>query len=596
MRAFTSIVFGGIDAAPGPPPFFAARGLQAGQALLSMLALAVIMASVALIFGLPPLRVMGWPLLVAAIGLGAMLNGTSTSNRLALAVSSGLAIALSPWGASLFIDVSADGQEYHYDTIYALAHGWNPFRAPYAGFAPPEVTILIWPQHYPVGAPLLTAMVRNAGLSLAASKGILWLPGVAVPGIWFALLRGEGLAPRSAAALALLAAASPIYIAQLRSEYVDGFVAALAMAFVGLLLVALRQRRLDSLACALACLILATDTKFNAIAIFGTISAAVCLTMVIRRRIVAAFGLGLLLLGALLFVVLFIGSFPYITNWSGYGHPFYPIMGTDRYEVNNALLPGAVRDLPAIVIFLGTTFSVFARGFAGGPGAIFDFAEGGWPDGVVGGFGPIFGLALLLAIAIALVTLRHRRRSQARAMAGVIFLIAAMLLVSSLVTPYMWWPRFIPQLWICVYLCLVGAVLSDRSALVKLGWTCAAILAVNSAFVSVNSVRNGLSDSAVVRQHIARVKARGVPFCAAFGAAHARIELMREAGIKVEPMATGLPVECKGSEVIPLARDFLENPAQSCPCAAVPAALRRSGDRPADTTLADIERLFERSK
>ncbi|MBH0114104.1 hypothetical protein I5E68_14260 [Novosphingobium sp. YJ-S2-02] len=578
-------------------------GLRAGQALLITLAMAMSATSLALVAGLSPLPTMAGAILAGAIGLGAYLGGDDAPTRLFLAVITTVVLGLALTAASLFIDGSYDGQEYHYDTIYALVHGWNPFREPYAAYAPPQVTILIWPQHYPVGAPLLTALVRSTGLSLAAAKGITWLPGIAVPAIWYALLRGEGLARRGAAPMALLAAASPIYIEQLRSHYVDGLVAALAMAFVGLLIVALRHRRMDTLACAAACLVLAVDTKFNAIAIFGAVSAALCLTMAFQRRFAAALTLGFVLLGALLCVVFVLGSFPYLTNWRDFGHPFYPVMGTDAYGVNKALLPGGVRALPAIVVFFGTTFSVFVRGFAGGAAAFFDFSEGGLPDAAVGGFGPIFGVTLFCALAIALLALRARRNA-ALSWAGrggqltvqVIFPMAMLLLVSSLVTPYMWWPRFIPQLWICVYLCLVGAVLSGRGTLATLGWACAVVLALNSLVVSANTVRNGLRDTHQVREHIARVKARGGPYCAAFGAAHARIELMREAGIGVEPISTGLPVQCKASEVIPLADDFLGNPAQACACDDLPASELGDKRRPVDTTLADIRRLYERNK
>ena len=578
-------------------------GLLAGQAILLALVFSVASTSLALIAGLTPLPRMAWPIMTGALLAAALWTGSSVRTRAALALWTAALLVICMLGAATFIDGSYDGQEYHYDTIYALSHGWNPFHGPYASFAPPGVTALIWPEHYPVGAPMLTALLRSGGASLAAAKGITWLPGIAVVPIWFALLYGEGMSRSKALPLAILASASPITIEQMRSHYVDGFVAALAMAYIGLLVLALRQRRCDSLICAMACLVLAIDTKFNAIAIFGAICAALCLSLALLHRWRAAFTLGTAMLGALGFVVLIIGAFPYLTNWSRFGHPFYPVMGTDQYGVNEALLPGAVRALPDFVVFAGTTFSVFTRDFAGDPRALFDFSEGGWPDVAIGGFGPVFGIVLLATLAMGLVILRSRLRRatgpdepQGGALARVLLAIAGMLLISSLVTPYMWWPRFIPQLWICVSLCILAAILSQARWLGRLGWLCAAILAFNSTLVGANSVRNGLSDTAQVRHHIAAVKDHGGPFCAAFGAAHARIELMREAGIHVVPLTSNLPAHCQGAEPIPLADGFLGNPATACPCQQVPGSARATATRPPDTTLADIHRLFERNK
>ncbi len=565
--------------------------LRVAQTILVGLTIAVAAASLGLIAGLAPVTTLGGPLLLASMIAAAALVCRTIRHAAAAAAIATATLAAALWLAAHVIDASYDGQEYHFDAVYALRHGWNPFRQDYAAFVPPGAPALLWPQHYPIGAWLLTALAWSTGVSLPAAKGILWLPGLAVAPVWYAVFRGESLARPVSILLAVLAAASPIFIAQMRSHYVDGMLGSLAIAFIGLLALALRHGRKDALGPALCCLVLAVDTKFNAIAIFGAATAAVCLVLLLARQARASIGLGLACLGALLVALLGLGFHPYVTNLVDHGHPFYPVVGAPEYEINSALLPQDVRELPDIVLFLGTTFSSISDGSIRPPFLVdpADLWLHGGPDNVVGGFGPLFAGALVLALAI--VALAAWKVPLRRSRAGAVLLVAGFLALSSVVTPYMWWPRFIPQLWTGVFLCAVAAILSERRALRYLGLACAGTLALNSAAVAAGTLRNALLDTATVRAHIAAAQAAPAPFCGAFGAAHARIELMRAAGVRVIPLAQELPLECSGAAPIPLGVDFLERPAQSCPCAAIAHDPTGRWHVPPDRTLEDIRTL-----
>ncbi|WP_260047661.1 hypothetical protein [Novosphingobium mangrovi (ex Huang et al. 2023)] len=581
----------GVEESPHHISGRAEFALCVGQAILVVLVTVVIVASIGLILGLEPVPRYAAAVYLVGLLVSAILFGRTPARAAAIVGIVAALTAFCLWGAAQFIDGSYDGQEYHFDAVYAFHHGWNPFRQDYDAFVPPGAPALLWPQHYPIAAWLMTALAWSAGLSLTAAKGILWLPGLAVPPIWYAVLRGEGLTRQSSAALAMLAAGSPIFVEQMRSQHVDGLMGALAIAFVGLLVIALRQRKLSSFFSALCCLILAVDIKFNAIAILGAASAAFCLGVMVKARLGPAIQLGLFLLAALFVVLLGIGFHPYATNWLHYGHPFYPVMGAPGYQVNEALLPGSVRGLPDLALFVGTTFSFISRSIGGeGWWPLIDIHDGGWPDVAVGGFGPIFGGALILAIFVAAVAVKTKQTGQFRI--RIILLVAACLLISSLVTPYMWWPRFIPQLWTAVFLCAVAGILSSRRRLACLGWACAGVLGLNSVMVGAMSLQNGLSDTAAIRSHIAGAVSAGRPFCGAFGAAHARIQLMRDAGVRVIPLAQPLPLHCYGVSAIPLAHTFLGQPAQSCPCRAISHDPRGRWQVPPDRTVEDIRTML----
>jgi len=102
----------------------------------------------------------------------------------------------------------------------------------------------------------------------------------------------------------------------------------------------------------------------------------------------------------------------------------------------------------------------------------------------VAGFGPWFSGALLLSLALAAWVLL--KRNSAPLVARAVMILVALTIVGSLVlSPYFWWARYGPQLWL---LPIVPAVFvfwaaSSRWA-VNAAWLLVAILVVNAGIVA----------------------------------------------------------------------------------------------------------------
>jgi hypothetical protein len=120
-----------------------------------------------------------------------------------------------------------------------------------------------------------------------------------------------------------------------------------------------------------------------------------------------------------------------------------------------------------------------------------------------------------------------------------------------------------------------------------LGWAAIAALAINSVLVGVATARMANWQTAIIWKRVIAARGAG-PFCGNFGAAHARIELMREAGVHVIPLSGPLPLACPGARPISFAIDFNERPAQSCPCEQVAHDPQGRWIVPPDTTIEDI--------
>jgi len=112
----------------------------------------------------------------------------------------------------------------------------------------------------------------------------------------------------------------------------------------------------------------------------------------------------------------------------------------------------------------------------------------------LGGFGPWFSLALLVALASALwAALRGRRTAGRR-----VLLLAppALLLLSALVLPEPWWARYVPQLWlvpvvVAVALLTGGASDADVGER-RLGWAVVGVTALNALLVALLFIAGNL--------------------------------------------------------------------------------------------------------
>jgi hypothetical protein len=458
------------------------------------------------------------------------------------------------FGAAFF-DVSWDGQVYHQQAVLALAEGWNPLRDP-----PLPVELRadnIWINHYPKAAWIAQAILLRATGSLEATKGLQLLPLAAAALLVFAALRARGARAGTAVFLSALIAGNPVALAQVFSFYNDGMGASLMTAMLALAWHWRRRSERWLLLAIAACIVVIVNLKFTGL-VYGVLLSA-GLVLYVRRRgawfdrsanfrwfaatIAAAFAIATLV----------VGFDPYITNLLRKGHPFYPLMGHGAVDIITIQLAPEFHALTRPTRFL---ISLFARAdehnvtpmlkwpFALGAG---ELRAIGYPDVRIGGFGPLFGLAVLLAAAIGLL-----RRRLGVVVPRKAWALAALLVAIAFCNPALWWARYVPHLWLLPVGLLALALLSPRLA--RAGRAAAiafgVLLAIDIALVAVVAAVASAGASRAVGQQLDRLDRAGGPLAVrwdGFEAVRARLRNRAIAFAEVDRLPCASPMQLLAS-------------------------------------------------
>jgi hypothetical protein len=387
-------------------------------------------------------------------------------------------------------DVSFDGQNYQMEGIFTLARGWNPLRAPYPPPAEPGVDVM-WVTHYPKGAWMVAAALYDGLGRIEAAKAFGLLLALAGAAFAAAVCLRRFASRRVALAVAAVAAANPITLAQLSSFYVDGQLAAVLTGLVCVLL--WLEREPDGLGyAALASLIVvAVGLKFTGL-VYATVIVFALLVPLLRRRNRVAAGTVAVAFGV---AVLLVNYQPYVFNTVNFGNPFHPVSTETTFgdQVDSGFLArGRLAKLalstfgragnsrhsaPSLKVPLSLT-SDEVRAFAA-------------VDVRTSGFGPLFGAAVLFAgVLLVVAWFTDRRRAQPAAA------LVAVLVASALTIPDPWWARLVPQLWLVPVIVAglaLGATMPRRLRLG--GGVLLALLAADLAVVG------GVSGYSVLRRN-----------------------------------------------------------------------------------------------
>jgi hypothetical protein len=528
--------------------------LQSGIFLLAIPALTWLIAAAFLM-----LRGMGRDsaILLLVLGFAAAAAFAYAHGRATFKTALGVAVAVTLLSLALcrfFVDLSYDGQDYHYTAIWALAHGWNPFRFGHFGdYIAPASDREPWAPLYPKGDWLYPAVERAAGIGSEAAKnsGAMLLSAALL--IVFAVLRRLGMAAITAAALALCAAANPVSLSQVFTRMCDGRLGSLAAIFIGLGLLAAWEKEWRYLPAALLAMALAVNTKFSMIPVFLCLGAGLCLAVWLRQGVRPAALLGAGYIVCVLIATFAIGWDPYLRNAVRHGHPFYPIMGANRIDTMWDWRPPALAPHGDLT---GLAMSLASRTGYDGPDykipltmTADEFAISGDPEPRFAGFGPFFLPALLAALAgVAGLALGRpgRRGTAALLLAG-----AAGVLLSTLTMPESWLARYVPQFWLFAVLAAAAATRAAQPAPRLIGWAAAALLLVDAGVVAASSLMREGPVSLAIHRQIAHYKADPENLCAYFAGSPARLAMLTEAGLKVAIRSGPPPKLCRDDEPMP---------------------------------------------
>ena len=529
---------------------------QTGSTLFFSAASVICLAALLLMCGGSLSRSAATLILFAAFALTLILPWATFRPHWRIVSAAALGLAATSVIASLLIyDTSIDGQHYHFQAIYALTHGWNPY---WSTDAPPALgePASRWVTHYPMAAWLFDATLVGAGLPLETTKSLNFMALIASGLVVAGALGRLGLSWPRVAALTAAAALNPVTGAQLFTRMNDGLLASCILIFVVALVlwIAFDDRKAFWLTA--VSMIIALNLKFSAVPVFALLCAAAVVGAFAfegRRgaalkgwRFALSASLSLLAIG--LAGLLLFGWSPYVLNFARFGHPFYPLMGVGARDIMAGNTPEVLAGMSRGGRFLFSLFSESHSGYEALPSlklplwtTLAEIRIASGPDVRIGGFGPLFSAVIVATGAAAALLIVTREKPPNLKW---LLYVGGTLLLSVLIMPENWWARYVPQLWLVPWIAALIALLGKGRWLQRAGWAVAILMLANTLLVTGAATGLAMKRSQAVSEQLAALKRDAGPYCVTAGLAQSRVAIMREAGIDARAIPESAAFSC----------------------------------------------------
>jgi hypothetical protein len=436
--------------------------------------------------------------LLLALGAGDWLarrEGLSGRWRMAPPAVALFSVGLALLLASLFFDLSWDGQWYHQTAVYQMAHGWNPLRDPLREFSP---DLQVWVRHYAKGPWYVAVALFETTGAIEAAKAATWLAFAAMFLAVLASAIDARIRRAPAVLIATLVSLNPVVVCELASYLVDGLMASYLACFVAALFRWIRRPSPLLLVIVLLSAVLCINAKLTGLVYIVCAAAAGGLYVVLWRRD-QLLRYVLLHGSAVLLGTVVLGYNPYVTNTVHWGNPFYPWSGSAAHPgfSDKANDPNERYETPGNMVGRSRLhrlgFALFGR-----PGAqpicggndvqlMWPFTAR-WADlpmyrihGLrIGGFGPLFSGAFLLGLGVLGMALLRGGIPR-----GVTLLLAGTIVASLLISTHTWWARYGPQLWwLPTVAVIAGLATQCRLAAHRTARILAALMLLNALLVA----------------------------------------------------------------------------------------------------------------
>lgn len=393
-----------------------------------------------------------------------------------------------------FFDISYDGQTYHQEAIFQLAQGWNPF---YRQLTSEETNRLEkWVNHYPKGAEIYEAVVFKFTNNIEDTK--LFQIMLMLAALLFALsllLTIRHLAWWQAAVLALLIAANPVSVYQSLSLYIDGQLASLLAALCCVLIISFFSKQKYPLVVLFMLISIFVNIKSSAIPYAVVALGAYIVVLFLAEKVQDIIRAGSVIIIALIVGIAVIGFNPYITNTVYQGHPLYPVMGKDAIDYRPHNMPEDFLDNNGLETLFMSAFARSDNKRGAGEYASFklpfaadteEVAAFSWNGPIEGGWGPLFGGALIVSAAVLLAALVIRGKT---VNAGTLVAGIALITLSAAINPISSLARYTPQFYFAAVLCAVFALLQKHRIFQFLGHILILILCTNVLLIGSHYIR-----------------------------------------------------------------------------------------------------------
>lgn len=370
-----------------------------------------------------------------------------------------------------FYDISWDGQYYQQEGVIQLAKGWNPVAR--------EISLrhqTIFVNHYPKAPWIEGAVLYQITGSIETGKAfnLMFFAASFLLSI-SAFLRWK-FDLKYTAVLSFLICMNPVSIYQSLSFCVDGQIASLLtslLAIFSLIFKRIENRIEFFILFYLICIIV--NIKLTGIFYSIVLGGGLIVLVLLDRQVQKAFQIGKVGIISLFLGISLFGYHPYITNTLHYGHPFYPLGGSNKVEIMEHNMPVDFQDANRFEKVFRSLFSKSANigssytketSHLKIPFLFYGFQEiSAFRDENtrVGGFGVLFGGAIIVSILTGLTALRIDIKKTI-----LLFLMTGFLFVSALINPEAWWARYVPQLWLIpIFVIILTLQIKDNFYQVK---------------------------------------------------------------------------------------------------------------------------------
>ncbi len=231
--------------------------------------------------------------------------------------------------ASLYLDLTYDGQSYHQEMTIQMANGWNPI---YETF-PKDSPIYVWVQHYPKAYESIGAIIYSTFQKITFVKALntlFLILSFLYPFLYFKKKRSV----QHSFIIASIIALNPVMLIQLMTNLIDGFLyATTIITFFAYLLSKKEKKYRWEVFIGIMLLI---NIKFTGIIFAAVIYGIFLVDGIFLQKEKAGIHIKQTFVFLILSIPFLIG--PYIVNLYHEGHPMHPVMGKrqidfiDNYE------------------------------------------------------------------------------------------------------------------------------------------------------------------------------------------------------------------------------------------------------------------------
>ncbi|WNN76876.1 hypothetical protein RKS58_03295 [Lysinibacillus capsici] len=355
-----------------------------------------------------------------------------------------------------FYDFSYDGQAYHQEALIHMKDNWNPLYEQLTTGTAQD----LWINHYAKGIWYLGTIIYELTGNIESAKAfnfvLLISTFLILVGYLQTKLNNVGLVIVVSSLMVL----SPVVTNQIFTNYNDFFIVLLIINLIVGYLNYYETPNYKILINIFISIILLVNIKFTALG-YALILTGIPILLYIYNFYIAKASrkekkqkillLAFTICSSFIVAIAFVGSSSYIKNTITKGHPFYPLAGEGKVDIITVNSPAGLSDLNRIEKMYVSIFSETYNGLEEEPKTKFPLSVSKEEifyskatDTRIGGFGPLFGLIVILTLCLSLIYYRKIDKEQ-----GYVFLIlVAVIMISIMINPEPWWARYVPQLWI----------------------------------------------------------------------------------------------------------------------------------------------------